>query len=551
MKKIILLVWISSLALVTEVAKADFIWGTPTNLGPEVNSSHDDACVCISANGLEFYFASDRPGGYGGIDLWVMKRPTIEDDWGDPENLGSPANSQYSYWEPSISSDGLSLYFSDGHTPQFGNRLPGGLGGQGDIWMITRKTIHDAWGAPVNIGPAVNSQHAVSPSISADGLSLYFQSHRPGRIGNHCDIMVATRESTSDSFENPVFLRSVNSPNGEWMPDISADGRALFFCRSGITELWVAMRPTMDDDFGPPLKLPPQINISPYLNMSPTLSADGRTLFFASNRPGGLGRSDLWQVSIEPVVDLNGDGIVDSADMCIMVDHWSEDYSLCDIGPMPWGNGIVDVHDLIVLAEHLFDDYRAIAQWKLDEKAGVIAYDSVGGHDATLHGEPLWQPAGGRFAGALEFDGIDDYIECDFILNPALGSFSAFAWMKGGAPGQVIISQTGNNGGTWLGTNPSDGRLLTGLGDIYFGVLDSESVITDGQWHQVGLVYDFDALQRRLYVDGAQVAEDATFVAAQPSNGGLHIGASKDLDAVSFFSGLIDDIRIYNRAIYP
>lgn len=66
-----------------------------------------------------------------------------------------------------------------------------------------------------------------------------------------------------------------------------------------------------------------------------------------------------------------------------------------------------------------------------------------------------------------------------------------------------------------------------------------------GQWHHVGLVYDFNALHRRLYADGTQVAEDATFVAAQPSNGGLHIGASKDLDTVCFFSGLIDDIRIY------
>jgi len=41
--------------------------------------------------------------------------------------------------------------------------------------------------------------------------------------------------------------------------------------------------------------------------------------------------------------------------MCIMVDHWGENYSLCDIGPMPWGDGVVDVEDLIVLAEHLFE----------------------------------------------------------------------------------------------------------------------------------------------------------------------------------------------------
>jgi Tol biopolymer transport system component len=358
MKKTISLVLILALGLATEVANADFIWGTPTNLGPEVNTSYGEAGVCISANGLELYFSSNRPGGYGDLDLWVTKRPTIEDDWGDPENLGSPANTQYSYWEPSISSDGLSLYFSDGHSALFGNRLPGGLGGQGDIWMITRETIHDAWGAPVNIGPAVNSQHAIHPSISADGLSLYFQTYRPGSIVGYGrdDLMVATRESTSDSFGNPVFLKNVSSANAEWMPDISTDGRMLFFSRSSATELWMAMRETIYDDFSPPLKLPSKINNSTYLNMSPNLSADGRTLYFASNRPGGVGGNDIWQVSIEPIVDFNGDGIVDAADMYIIVDNWGTDEPLCDIGPMPWGDGIVDVQDLIILAEHLFEE---------------------------------------------------------------------------------------------------------------------------------------------------------------------------------------------------
>jgi hypothetical protein len=65
---------------------------------------------------------------------------------------------------------------------------------------------------------------------------------------------------------------------------------------------------------------------------------------------------DLWQVSIDPIVDLNGDGIVDALDMCIIVDHWGTDNSLCDIGPTPFGDGIVDIQDLIVLAEHLFEE---------------------------------------------------------------------------------------------------------------------------------------------------------------------------------------------------
>ena len=92
----------------------------------------------------------------------------------------------------------------------------------------------------------------------------------------------------------------------------------------------------------------------------PCLAPDGSLLYFYSTRPGGYGGWDIWQAPIIPVVDLNGDGIVDAADMCIMVDHWGEDYPLCDIGPMPWGDGIVDVQDLIILAEHLFEKFPAV-----------------------------------------------------------------------------------------------------------------------------------------------------------------------------------------------
>ena len=56
---------------------------------------------------------------------------------------------------------------------------------------------------------------------------------------------------------------------------------------------------------------------------------------------------------MSPIVDLNTDGIVDCADICIVVDHWGTDEPLCDIGPMPWGDGVVDVNDLIVLVDYL------------------------------------------------------------------------------------------------------------------------------------------------------------------------------------------------------
>ena len=68
----------------------------------------------------------------------------------------------------------------------------------------------------------------------------------------------------------------------------------------------------------------------------------------------------LWLSKAGNIADLNRDGIVDSADVCEMVDYWHTDEPFCDIAPVPFGDGIVDVQDLIVLAEHLFEEIPPI-----------------------------------------------------------------------------------------------------------------------------------------------------------------------------------------------
>ena len=123
-----------------------------------------------------------------------------------------------------------------------------------------------------------------------------------------------------------------------------------------MNDIWMSRRATKDDPWGEPTCLAAPVN-SPGGEKMPDISADGRILYFGHFDDAAAGPWDLWQVSIEPVVDLNGDGIVDAADMCIVVDNWGTDNSICDIGPMPWGDGTVDVQDLIVLAEHLFEEY--------------------------------------------------------------------------------------------------------------------------------------------------------------------------------------------------
>jgi hypothetical protein len=196
-----------------------------------------------------------------------------------------------------------------------------------------------------------------------------------------------------------------------------------------------------------------------------------------------------------------------------------------------------------------------VAHWKLDEAEGDTAIDSVAYYNGTLSGGPVWQPNDGIVDGALQFDGIDDYVSTDYVLDPADGAFSVFAWIQGGAPGQVIISQQDGNGtgNTWLGLDAEDGVLMTGLVPRKIGwvtppPLVSESVITDIKWHHVGFVWD--GSYRALYVDGIEVAKDtAAQDPLKSADGGLHIGAGKTLSAGTFFSGLIDDVHIYNIAL--
>jgi len=200
-------------------------------------------------------------------------------------------------------------------------------------------------------------------------------------------------------------------------------------------------------------------------------------------------------------------------------------------------------------------DPRLVALWKMDETEGSIAYDSIGVNDGICHGEPLWQPAGGKLAGALEFDGIDDYVSTPFVLNPADDKFSVFAWIKDGAPGQVILSQ--GSGVNWLMADTVDGVLktdlkepaTTGRGALPAGPpLISPTVVTDSYWHRVGFVRD--GSDRILYVDDIEVARD-TATDLESEGLGLHIGISNAIEPGTYWSGLIDDVRIYNRAVTP
>lgn len=320
-------------------APPPFTFGEPVNLRsviPVIDPAHD-SIDRISYDGLEMYIESDRSGGHGGWDIWVLRRASINDAWGPLENLGPAVNTSKDDQGASISADGLTLYFSS-------NR-PGGYG-LSDIWMATRPTKSAPWGPPENLGPLVNSSSSdVGSCISPQGLELYFCSNRPGGYG-HADIHVSTRATTKDPWGLPANLGLlVNSPYSENAPCLSPDGFLLLFsdnCQTGIaprpggfggSDMWVTKRASVSDPWEAPINLGPRVNSSAH-ELIPVISPDASTLYFTTNS-GGVW--DNWLAPIlaaapvcgdsehpYPAVDLNKDCRVDLADLALFLAHWLE-----------------------------------------------------------------------------------------------------------------------------------------------------------------------------------------------------------------------------------
>jgi peptidoglycan-associated lipoprotein len=336
MKKTLSIIVVLALSTSAQVANADYTFGTPTNLGPTVNSFYEDWGPSITGNGLELYFESARPDGEGTYDIWVSTRATKEDDWGAPTNLGPQINTPDWQTNPCISADGLELYFVDW-----------------DLWVVRRATVSDPWGEPekdslININ---TSNAGMSPGLSSDGLSLFLSSW-----DDWLDLYVSTRPTKDDLWSEPVSLGpTVNGVNSTWLdrdPAISADGLVLIFSSDrdggyGGRDLWMTRRSTIDGPWSEPVNLGPTINSGGW-EAGPDISADGRSLLFCAGRDGGYGDFDIWQASIDPVIDFNGDGSVDAADLLALVLDLGTDNTLYDIGPMPWGDGVVDIEDVKV-----------------------------------------------------------------------------------------------------------------------------------------------------------------------------------------------------------
>jgi Tol biopolymer transport system component len=280
-------------------------WSEPVHLGPEVNSSSRELRPSISPDELSLYFNSDRLGGFGDLDLWISRRDCKDCPWQPAVNAGPTINGP--------GSDGGAAFSNDGHLLFFVATKPsGGFGGE-DIYVSYREDPHDdfGWGPPVNLGPDVNTAGSDnSPAFVQNAQGAYAELYfNRSSTANETEIYRVQLRRNGDVVETlgpavPVeelnFAGAFNNS-----PTIRGDGKELIFWSNrpgglGQSDLWVSTRQTPHDSWSPPVNLGAPVN-SVFGELDASLSLDGRTLYFsATMNRGSLGRQDIWMSTRTP-----------------------------------------------------------------------------------------------------------------------------------------------------------------------------------------------------------------------------------------------------------
>ena len=186
-------------------------WDEPRLMTDRINSKYHEPSASIAPGGDEIYFTSDRPGGYGGRDLYRIRR-LPNGEWSLPLNLGPNVNTAYDEDAPFIHSDGVTLFFSSkGH---------GGMGGYDIFKTVLTDPDMNGWSEPENMGYPLNTVNDdIYFSLSEDGQTGYFSSEREGGMGmqdiyqvefpgSQLDYIVV-RGVVTDTAEDPVKARII------------------------------------------------------------------------------------------------------------------------------------------------------------------------------------------------------------------------------------------------------------------------------------------------------------------------------------------------------
>jgi hypothetical protein len=232
-----------------------------------------------------------------------------------------------------------------------------------------------------------------------------------------------------------------------------------------------------------------------------------------------------WASSAFLVGDFNRDCRVDIADLSLLAQQWLFPPPLCV-------------------------EQGLVGHWKLDEDRDLSANDSSGNNlTGVVNGSAMWQPGQGQVGGAIRLDGVDDHIQItDYKGISGSAPRSCTAWIRTTHTNvQIITWGTNSPGGAWRFGINDKGLLRL---DVNGGYAVGSSYINDDMWHHVGVACGVtDANSVRLFVDGIldTISDSKSQKISTVDGADVKFGAP--LGSGPYFKGMLDDVRIYDRAL--
>jgi len=253
-------------------------FSSPTLLPAVLQSTDDDWAATPTLGGSDIYMFSFRVGSAGGSDIWHATQ--ANGTFGMPVRVAE-LDTTGNETAMTLTDDALDIVF----------------GRDGDLLEATRPATDQPFGAASSL--AINSQTADGdPFLSADGLRLVFASSRIGPDQHGLDVFETTRPSRTAAFALPVELHELNSDGDDFSPTLSADGLEIFFASRRPTtaspaDIYTARRPALDQPFGAPVVV--RELSSTRDDVLPRLSLDGTTIYLDYNTvTSGGANADLY-----------------------------------------------------------------------------------------------------------------------------------------------------------------------------------------------------------------------------------------------------------------
>lgn len=273
-------------------------WGPPVSAeqgsSPDLNTIYNDGCPILAPDGRSLFFASNRPGGLGGQDIWVAYRQSTKSGWGPPVNPGAPVNSAADDFCPDPIRGKRLFFVSKRDDPN------------GDIYVTDLRG--NKYDPPIRLGPNVNSTaQEWSPAWFTDDQGnevLYFSSTRAGTQDIYYSVNQG-REGSTDWGPAQLAPGALNTAAyDDSRPNVSRDGHEIVFDSTrpgtlGGPDIWTASRASTSDPWPEPTHLTDLSSPAPDTRAS--LSWDGSYLLFGSARTGGEGQSDIYVSTRERV----------------------------------------------------------------------------------------------------------------------------------------------------------------------------------------------------------------------------------------------------------